>query len=164
MAKSKFVKLGEKASMFFDPTSALKVVPGQAIELSNGNKKSKRIIRAIKSGHLDYADSDDREELNVYTLKDLEKAREDKKSSARKNAKAAAAEKKVAKVKEDEPEDDEPEDDGDEAVTKESLLKLKKDVLVEKALEEGSGYGEEELDSMNKSQISDEILELLEEE
>jgi len=68
MAKSKHVKLGEKASMFYDPTTKLKVVPGKAVELSNDNIRSKRVIRAIKSGHLDYADSEDMEDLDVIAL------------------------------------------------------------------------------------------------
>jgi len=138
MAKSKYVKLGEKASMFYDPTTKLKVVPGQVVELSNDNLRSKRIIRAIKAGHLDHADSDDLEELTVITLKSLEAPTK-------------------AKAKDDD-------DDGDEEVTKISLMRFKKDELIERAMEEGSEFSQEELDELKKDQLVDEILGLLEEE
>ena len=41
---------------------------------------------------------------------------------------------------------------------------MKKDELIERAQEEGSEYSEEELEDLNKDDLADEILGLLEEE
>lgn len=46
------VTLGTKASMFYDPSSRLKVLPGQEVELTAEQENSKRVKNAIDAGHL----------------------------------------------------------------------------------------------------------------
>lgn len=67
--KKKYVKLGEKASSYFDPTTRMQVAPGEAVEIELKHRQSKRFVRALKSGHLDYVDSDEVNELTVVNAK-----------------------------------------------------------------------------------------------
>ncbi len=54
-----YVQLGEKAGMFYDPTSRVKVLPGQVVEVATFQQHSKKLIKAIKGGHLDKATKED---------------------------------------------------------------------------------------------------------
>lgn len=138
MAKNrKYVKLGEKASLFFDPTSKTKVTPGTAVELSNTAKMSKRVIKAIKSGHLDYVADNELEDLTVKSL--------------RKDATTKKVEKKD-------------EVDAEVEYTEKSLMKLKKSALIDLAKENFTEYDDEELEGMTKDELTEEILALNEEE
>lgn len=57
MAKDKkFVKLGEKANSFYDPLTKVKLAKGQTVELPKNFRESRRILRALKTGHLEYSD------------------------------------------------------------------------------------------------------------
>jgi len=47
-----YLKLGEKAEVFFDPETRTKIVKGQVVEFSS-IPKSKRILKALKNGHLE---------------------------------------------------------------------------------------------------------------
>lgn len=51
MAK-KFVKLGPKAEIFFDPNLRFKILKGEVAELPSGSNTSNKINKAIASGHL----------------------------------------------------------------------------------------------------------------
>lgn len=130
MAKSKHVKLGEKASLFYDPTSGLKVTPNKAVELSAQHKMSKRVTKAIKSGHLDYVDSEELKELEVVSLE---------KAPAKQEAKTEAT-------------------DGDDELSEAKLSKMKKAELLELAKDYETGYSEEELGDMKKDEIIDALL------
>lgn len=132
MAKRKFVKLGEKASIFFDPTSGLKVVPGQAVELSNVHRQSKRVVRGLKSGHLDNVDSDEMDELEVVYI----------------DAKA--------EVKKEEENNDT--FDMDQEWDEKSLKKLKVSQLEDLARHFELDYTDAELKAMNKNELIDAIL------
>lgn len=72
-----YVKLGEKASMFYDPTTEVKVLPGQAVGVTNREKESKKFKRAIGAGHLERISKEEAEELNSSTTKANEKAAAD---------------------------------------------------------------------------------------
>jgi len=56
---AKYVKLGEKASMFYDPTLNLKVLPKKVIELPKNYRIGKITMRAIANGHLLITDKND---------------------------------------------------------------------------------------------------------
>lgn len=66
------IKLGKKANSFFDPTTKLKVLPGQVIELKNIHKKSTRITKALRDGHLQYTDEDVNQEAPKSSVKEKE--------------------------------------------------------------------------------------------
>lgn len=53
MATKTFVKLGEKAQSFSCPSSGIKVLPGQVVELSAKDLQSKKLKAAIKGNHLE---------------------------------------------------------------------------------------------------------------
>jgi len=55
----RYLKLGEKASVFHDPTSNTTVKNKEIIEVDAEQLQSKRLIKAIKSGHLDYCEEKD---------------------------------------------------------------------------------------------------------
>lgn len=155
MAKSKFVKLGEKASVFFDPTSKLKITPNQAVELSNESRMSKRVIAALKSGHIEYAYQGDEDDQ-------LQQITQDSLSKGKKDQKVARKSKTDDKPKDSDPvNDDEGEDD---EWDEKSLMRLKKQELINMAKENGSEFTEEELEDSNKEELTEEILSLLEED
>lgn len=49
---AKIVKLGDKASFFFDPTSKTQLSPGEVMELSKRQMLSKKVKKALQGGHL----------------------------------------------------------------------------------------------------------------
>ena len=55
--RKKYVKLGEKASSFSCPTTGISITGDSVIELTPIIQSSKKIIAALKGGHLEYADS-----------------------------------------------------------------------------------------------------------
>lgn len=60
---AKYVKLGKKAEIFFDPTTRTKVLKNQVVKLENRDKFSKKITAAIAGGHLV---NSTKEEYNDY--------------------------------------------------------------------------------------------------
>lgn len=52
---AKYVKLGDKALSFYDPNSKLKLTPGVIVKLEKESRKSKRVMKAIGTGHLQYS-------------------------------------------------------------------------------------------------------------
>ena len=108
-----YVKLGEKASMFYDPTTEVKVLPGQAVGVTNREKESKKFKRAIGAGHLERISKEEADELNLATVEANEKAK----------AKA--------------------ENESNEAEEGRSLNKMSKAELIEKAVELDLGTEEE---------------------
>ena len=155
MAKAKHVKLGEKASVFYDPTSGLKVTPNRAVELTKEAQISKRVIKAIKSGHLDYVHDDEMGDLEVMSVEDQQprKTADTNKKKVEANKQKAQDQKSAAS---DEAED---EDEWDEK----SLKRLKKDELVKMAKDNGTELSDEELEDSTKDELTSEILGLLEE-
>lgn len=140
MAKAKYVKLGDKANSFYDPISTLKVLPGQMVELTEKALKSKKVINALRQGHLSYTDSEDEGKLETVKTEQVNDV--------------ANTTQKPTEV----------------PVTKESLMKLNKAELVKLALdkkvsyledesEEETLYTQEELESYDKKEIADLILE-----
>jgi len=67
------VKLGENASMFYDPTTQVKVMPNAAVEVSNKQKASKKFKRALNAGHLTMLSKEEAKKFNsVKTSKEPE--------------------------------------------------------------------------------------------
>ena len=83
-----FLKLGEHASMFFDPTSMVKILPGQVVAVNAKQQQSKKLKKAKNAGHVivatadeyeDYlagvkekaapASEEDTEEVDIYSMK-----------------------------------------------------------------------------------------------
>jgi len=68
MAKqTKYVKLGKNASIFWDSSCGLKVQNNEVVIFQNKHKLSKRVDKALKNGHLEFATE---EEYNDF-LSDL---------------------------------------------------------------------------------------------
>ena len=55
MSKKVYVKLGEKALSFFDPTSRLQLAKGEVIEIEKSKLITKKATVAMRQGHLSYA-------------------------------------------------------------------------------------------------------------
>jgi hypothetical protein len=67
--KIDYIKLGDKANFFYDPTSGLKVLPGQVIKVDAEKVKANlKLNKALKSGHLEYADENDYDPEKVKAL------------------------------------------------------------------------------------------------
>ncbi len=67
--KVNYVKLGEKANFFYDAVSGLKVLPGQVIKVDEEKAKANsKIGKALKSGHLEFADEEDYDPSKVANL------------------------------------------------------------------------------------------------
>lgn len=60
--KKKYVKLGELASSFSCPTTGVSITGNSVIELTPTMQSSKKIIAALKGGHLEYADKSEIDE------------------------------------------------------------------------------------------------------
>jgi hypothetical protein len=56
---AKFVKLGEQASVYSDPTSNLLVIGKDVIKLNPKQETSKRVKKALSGGHLIHATEDE---------------------------------------------------------------------------------------------------------
>lgn len=65
MSNKRYVKLGSKALSFFDPVSRMILAVGEATTLTPDFRQSKRVTKALRSGHLEYVD---RDELENYTI------------------------------------------------------------------------------------------------
>jgi hypothetical protein len=76
--KVNYIKLGEKANFFFEPASGLKVLPGQVIKIDEEKAKANsRINKALKSGHLEYADESEYDPTKIADyLESLDKVAE----------------------------------------------------------------------------------------
>ena len=128
---AKYVKLGSKASVFHDPTTNTKVLPGQVVEVKGVSKFSKKITAAISGGHLENATE---EEYHKY----------------KGGGKVISNNDTTNWVEEW--------DDFDE----ESLKGLTKDKLVELANHLETELDEKELGKLNKQELVEEILSLVE--
>lgn len=132
---AKYVKLGSKASIFYDPTTNTKVLPGQIVEVKGIGKFSKKINAALKGGHLENVSKEDFEKFQ-----------------------------KGGTVNNDEDINTgnwvEQWDDFDEK----SLKGLKNDQLAKLATHLESEFSEQELGQMKKAELIEEILSLVEEE
>lgn len=129
---SKKVKLGKKANSFYDPTSKLKVLPGDVIELKAVHKASARVIKALRDGHLQSTD-------------------EEATTEAKNAPKETVDENPDAWINELE-------------MTPEKLNKLKKVELIQVAKFYGTEISDEDLEEMKKSDLVEEIFELVEED
>lgn len=54
---AKYVKLGEKASSFYDPSTGFKVSGDKVKEVTKEMQVSKKFKKAIKGGHLEWAEA-----------------------------------------------------------------------------------------------------------
>lgn len=64
MAKAKFVKLGEKANSFYDPSTGFKLSKNQVGELTTEMQVSRKIKNALKNGHIEIAEEGEFEDVN----------------------------------------------------------------------------------------------------
>ncbi len=62
----KYVKLGEKANSFYDPSTGLSLVPNEVKEVPGSFLRSQRTRRFLKGGGIAYAS---KEEFNEYQAK-----------------------------------------------------------------------------------------------
>lgn len=127
------VKLGEKASMFFDPTTKVKVLPNQAVPVSNREKESKKFKRAIAAGHLERVSEDEANKINSKQSKRVAKILGESKTES------------AGKGKKDDEVEDKP------------VEKMNKGELVAHAVKNGMGT-KEEMEDLNKPDLLDHIL------
>lgn len=139
---TRYIKLGPKAEIFYDPTTRTKVLKGQVVPLQGKNRFSKKITAALAGQHLVAATKD---EFESYS-----------EELATTNPEAA---KKATKVMEDPNawiekwlEDNELE----HAV----LMKLSKDKLIALAQHFESENTAEELGTLSKAELTEEIIEI----
>lgn len=67
--KVNYVKLGEKANFFYDAVSGLKLLPGQVVKVDEEKAKANsKINKALKSGHIEFADEEDYDPSKVEGL------------------------------------------------------------------------------------------------
>ena len=125
------LKLGKKASSFYDPKSQLKITRKEQVVVVN-TSKFPLIEARVRGGHLVQATEAELE--NWKKLEAKERKELEDKLAAREAAKDAP---KKAPSKVIEVEDDEDEDEND-------LSKLTKDELVEKVLEAQTDWEEDE--------------------
>ncbi len=152
MAKGdKYIGLGEKASLFYDPSVALKILPGQAVKLTAKIRRSKKVSVALKGGHLERIDSEEISEYKVIGEENENKI-EEKKSEEKVD--------KTPKPGDDNFETNEPEEGWDEK----SLEKQLKPHLYNLALHYGTEVEEADLKGYNKDELVEEIMDLLTEE
>lgn len=140
---AKYIKLGNKASIFYDPTTKVKVLKGQVVELKNRERFSKKILTAIAGGHLV---STNKEQYNDY----LQDAGIDQ--ALEKSTKEITPTSWIEPWIEN--------NDLDEK----NLMKLKKAELIQLAQYYETELTVEELDSYEKKDIVEEILEIIPEE
>lgn len=138
---AKYIKLGEKAEIFFDPTTRTKVLKGQIIKLEDKQKFSKKIAAAIGGGHLVYST---KEAYNDYM-----------EDSSQATTKSATKEEAVDWM--------EPWLEANEVAEK-TLKPLRHEKLVELAKHFESEFTAEELKDSTKAELIEEILDLQPEE
>lgn len=143
-----YVKLGEKASMFYDPVTQTKILPGQVIKISGRDKFSKKISTAIKGGHLDKVEQS---EYKAY-MESLGKAENN-------STGAEDKEEKKEKVNEDtfivENHTD---------FSEEGLAKLSKKELLKLVNYYDTEVDDKALSKYTKQELIDEVIILVEEE
>lgn len=155
-----YVRLNEKAASFYDVTSGLQLANKQVKKLTAEQYQSKRVQKALKGGHLEYADVEDFEEY-LETLATEDQATEDQ---------AKAKGKTKAKGKEDEEEEEEEEDDFDptQSTVKELKAKYTEKEMVALILENNEELGKGDLpkgkDNLAEIILNDYELEDEEEE
>jgi hypothetical protein len=150
MAKKRFVKLGEKASVFFDPINRLKVLPNDIVEVSGMAKFSSKINAAIKGGHLEVVSED---EYNEWQKANGVKDADNKGNTPKETVKDNFIQ----------PEGDEWMEDYED-YTEESLKKLTNANLVKLAVYHETEMDEKDLAKLSKANLIAEILELTEED
>ena len=79
MANDRYFALGKKASLFYDPSTGLKLLPGMAVKQTAKLKRSKKISVALKGGHLEYIDSGEKENYKIVSLENETKKDDSKK-------------------------------------------------------------------------------------
>lgn len=138
MAKDekKFVKLGEKANSFYDPLTKVKLAPGLVVELPKNFRESRKLVRALKAGHIEYTDP-------VKAP-----AKSDGKASDKNSGKGEAVEIDIDKVD----------------FTEEGLKGFKKAELVNICIQMEVDRTVEELEALTKKDLIDILLELDDEE
>lgn len=136
-AKRRFVTLGEKALSFYDVTSKLQLAKGEATELTLVHRQSRRVVRALKNGHLENVDSED---IGEYTLVGVQES--PKENKKKETVVEDWKEKLVYDTK--------------------SLMKLKLAQLVEVATDLKTELTEAELGSATKAELVEEILTIYE--
>lgn len=125
--KSKILKLGAKASTFYDQSTGIKLSVGQAVEIDvKLIEASRRLREAINSGHVTEGTSED---LAAYKkkAKELEETDVSESILAGRKADKVKPAKKVEKAEDDS--EDEDEDDSEE-YTKEELMALEDEEVV----------------------------------
>lgn len=143
---AKYVKLGKKAEIFFDPTTRTKILKGQVVKLEDRRKFSKKISAAIAGGHLIHASKED---FNDYM--------EDVNSQNNKNTSANGSTVKTGSTEDT---------DWIEAwlsaneLTDKNLKPLKKDKLVELVKHFESELSKEEIEDLSKAELIEEILDI----
>lgn len=70
MAKSKYFKLGAKASSFTYPSGNLTILPGQKVEISQDLQRHPFVADAIRGGHIKEVTSSDEKALVDTTSKE----------------------------------------------------------------------------------------------
>ena len=130
---AKYVKLGQKSTIFHDPTTNIKILPNQVVSLSGKSKMSKKILNALRGGHLENATEEEYEKYQVSL--------------------------EGQPVYDDEGSDDNWIDDFED-YSDENLLTLTKSKLIELAIFHQTDLSEKDLDKMTKKDIVEEIKEL----
>ena len=74
---NKIVKLGEKASFFFDPTTRIQISVGEVVELTKASQYSKKIKKALNGGHLVQTSEEELEAFKNGTLISNRESEED---------------------------------------------------------------------------------------
>ena len=140
----KYIKLGSTASIFFDPTTQFKILPGEIKPFEKAIRGSKKTLNALKGGHLEYA-SEDAYESYISDKEDEMETEATQDTQSKQTPKSFN-----------------PEDVDD--FSEEELMKLKKDYLKVLAVYHETELSEEELDKMNKAELVEEIQSLTDEE
>ena len=132
---AKYVKLGDKAESFYDPTTKTKVLKNQVVKLEGKGKFSKKITAALAGGHLVNCTEEDYKDF----LSD------------------SGAEAQVASTQKDWKEEFDISDE-------KALSALTKAQLVELAKYHETETEDSELNSMNKKELVEEVLSLVDED
>lgn len=141
-----YVKLGGKASIFFDPSTGLKVTGKKIVKITGNGKFSKKIDQAIKGGHLEKVSKTEYEEyLESLEVTDVQTV-------------------KAKNSTEEEEDDVNSWVENYEDFSEKALKALKNDQLVALAIHLGSEIEEDELTKMKKAELVEEIQNLVEEE
>ena len=79
----KYITLGSKASLFFDPVTGVKVIGDEVLEVPNKYLYSSKISQALQGGHLREVDEPEEGEYIPFS-KDQEQALDEKEAKKKK--------------------------------------------------------------------------------